>query len=119
MIPKIDALLSAWGRWALNPIRQDVGYPSRSAGFADYMPVSVEYKSRPPDGIFTSDSSMQDVDAAVRNLHADDRALCVEWYQIGGGASATCARCGVARRTIYEQLHRVHCRIADLMCCGK
>lgn len=118
MIEAIHAQLSAWGRWAQNPIRSAVGYPSHAAGFGDYRPHGVEYKSHPPAGIFTGNDSMEFVDSAVRSLEQRDRALCVEYYQHGPNWEAVCVRLSMSKSVLYRELHRVQARLANRMCAG-
>lgn len=103
----IHAQLSAWGKWIHNPIRRAVGYPSHAAGFGDYRPPGVEYKSHPPAGIFTGGDAMEDVDRAVQSLLPADRALCVEFYAIGPRWDAVCARLSVSKSALYNRLHRI------------
>ena len=118
MIESIHAQLSVWGRWAKNPIRHAVGYPSHAAGFGDYRPHGAEYKSRPPEGVFSGHAAMEDVDKAVRSLQESDRALCIEYYQIGPNWEAVCVRKSMSKSVLYRELHRIQDKVADRMCVG-
>ena len=115
MIETIYAQLSAWGRWIHNPIKIAVGYPRHSAGFGDYRPHGVEYKSRPPEGVFCGSEAMDDIDRAVRDLCESDRALCIEYYAIGPRWDAVCARMAMSKSVLYRELHRIQDRIYTRM----
>lgn len=110
MIESIHAQLSAWGRWVHAPIRRAVGYPSHSAGFGDYLPPGVEYKSRPPSGVFSGADAMESINAAVWSISEADRSLCVQVYVVGQEESISVVgeRLGIPCRSIYRELHRVH-----------
>lgn len=112
MIETIHAQLSAWGRWIHNPIKIAVGYPRHSAGFGDYRPPGVEYKSRAPEGVFSGHDSMDGIDRAVRDLCESDRALCIEYYAIGPRWDAVCARLAMSKSVLYRELHRIQDLVA-------
>lgn len=103
------------------PIRRAVGYPSHSAGFGDYLPPGVEYKSRPPSGVFYGVDAMESINSAVWSISEADRALCVQVYVIGQEESISVVgeRLGIPCRSLYRELHRVHeiisCRLFDGM----
>ena len=59
---------------------------------------------------------MEDVDAAVRSLQESDRALCVEYYQIGPNWEAVCVRMAMSKSVLYRELHRIQDKVADRMC---
>lgn len=118
MIESIHAQLSAWGRWVNSPIRRAVGYPSHSAGFGDYLPPGVEYKSRPPSGVFSGVDAIDETDKAVRSMRAEDRALCIQFYAIGPRWDAVCERLGMSKSVLYRELHRVHEAISFSLCDG-
>lgn len=117
MIEAIHAQLSAWGRWVIRPETRAVGYPTHSAGFGDYLPSGSEYKSRPPLGFGCADDMLA-INAAVLTLGKDDRALCAEYYVIGGGMTAVCARIGMAKSTLFDRLHRLQDRVSMALCEG-
>ncbi len=117
LIESIHAQLSAWGRWVHSPIKAAVGYPSHSAGFGDYTPASVEYKSRIPQGFGCSDD-MASINEAVLALCKEDRMLCAEYYVIGPRWDAVCARLAMSKSVLYRELHRVQEIISSRMCDG-
>lgn len=104
MIPYIDIQLAAWGRWANRHAARAVGYPSQSPMF-NQMPGGDGYGSKEPFGV---DEYVQDTDKAVQRLSEDMRALCVEVYQVGGKSEAVALRMGVAKRTLYDRIDRMH-----------
>lgn len=118
MIESIHAQLSAWGRWVIKAESHKVGYRSHSAGFGDYQPIGSEYKSRPPTGIFTGADAMTAINCAVLALGTDDRILCAEYYVVGGGMTAVCARTGMAKSTLFDRLHRMQQLVSTELCEG-
>lgn len=107
MIPYIDIQLAAWGRWASRHAARAVGYPSSSPMF-NQMPSGDGYGSKEPFGI---NEYVQDTDKAVGRLPEADRAMCVEVYQVGGKSADVAARMGIAKRTLYDRIDRVHIAI--------
>ena len=103
----------------MNPIRDSVGYPSRSAGFGDYLPIGSEYKSRPPTGAFTGWANMEAINAAVLSISESDRALCFEVYVVGPKSIPSVGnRLHIPIRSLYRDLHRLHAIISSLLCDG-
>lgn len=118
MIQTIHAQLSAWGRWVVKTEVHKVGYPNHSAGFGDYLPVGVEYKSRPPAGIFTGQDAMLSINSAVQSLSNPDRALCAEYYVVGPNWESVCARLAMSKSVLYRELHRIQDRVSMILCEG-
>jgi hypothetical protein len=119
LIESIHAQLSAWGRWVHSPIKAAVGYPSHSAGFGDYLPPGVEYKSKPPAGVFSGKDAMEAINAAVLSISEVDRALCFEVYVVGPKSLLSVSeRLHIPNRSLYRELHRVHEIISSRMSDG-
>ena len=107
VIQTIHAQLSAWGRWVIRPETRAVGYPTRSAGFGDYLPSGSEYKSRPPLG-FGCDDDMLAINNAVLLLRKEDRAICAEFYVVGPSWESVCSRVAMSKSVLYRELDRIH-----------
>lgn len=106
MIEYINVQLSIWGKAMVRRGSAGLGYPSVSPMFRDASHGGA-YGSREPLGV--SDSVyVEETDRAVQRLEAEDRALCVQFYQVGGTASEIAGRLGIARQRLYERLDRVH-----------
>lgn len=69
------------------------------------MPSGDGYGSKEPFGI---NEYVQDTDMAVMRLCEADRSLCVEVYQIGGKSAEVAIRIGIAKRTLYDRIDRMH-----------
>ena len=82
-----------------------------------YRPSGVEYKSRIHAG-FGGHDSMAEINRAVLSLQKGDRALCAEFYVLGGGWEAVCARIAMSKSVLYRELHRIQDRISMRMCDG-
>jgi DNA-binding NtrC family response regulator len=106
MIEYINLQLSVWGKWAVRQNSKGLGYPSISPMF-NQMQHGGSYGSSLPAGV--SDCNyVRETDLAVQRLPEADRALCVEFYQVGGSAVSVAQRLGIARQRLYERLDAVH-----------
>ena len=91
----------------IRPETRAVGYPSHSAGFGDYMPSGVEYKSHIPNGFGCRDD-MVAINNAVLELCKSDRVLCAEFYVVGPRWDAVCSRIAMSKSVLYKELDRIH-----------
>lgn len=108
MIPYIDMQLSIWGKWAVSRATKGIGYPSTCPMFKDAVRKGI-YNSAPPLGVsIDAADNILDTDAAVQRLTPAEKVLAVEFYQIGGTATATADRLGIARQRLYDRLHAMH-----------
>lgn len=107
MIEYINVQLSIWGKWAVRRSTAGLGYPSVSPMFQQVQHGGV-YRSREPTGVC---EHVHETDQAVQRLEPADRALCVQFYQLGGSAVTIAGRLGIARQRLYERLHQVHSRV--------
>lgn len=106
MIEYINLQLSVWGKWAVRQNSRSLGYPRISPMFKD-VKHGGGYGSQLPPGACDCEY-VRETDLAVQRLSAHDRALCVEFYQVGGSAVSVAQRLGIARQRLYERLDAVH-----------
>lgn len=106
MIEYINVQLSIWGKWAARRNSSGLGYPSISPMF-NQAQHGGSYGSQLPPGVCDCEY-VRETDLAVARLPEEDRALCVQFYQHGGTAVSVAQRMGVAVRTLYDRLDRVH-----------
>ena len=111
MIDYIHLQLSIWGRWAVRRSTSGLGYPTVSPMFKDRIGPS-QYNSCEPPGVT---EYVHCTDQAVARLPAEDKRLCVEFYQIGGKATEIAQRMGIRRQRLYERLDGVHCAVLGHM----
>lgn len=108
IILHINHLLCAWGRWSARQRDGGNGFSCVSPMFND-MPKGDAYESHCPN----IDQDQLDTDQAVQRLDQQDRAVCVEIYQVGGSSREIAGRMGMPRTT-YERkvlclvLPRIH-----------
>lgn len=115
MIDYMHVQLSIWGKWCMSKARRDVGFPSVSPMFRD-MASGGGYGSRIPSGVtMYSVQNMMDMDEAVAMLPIKERALCAEFYIVGGKSMEIAARIGVTKKRLYEMLDVMHSRLLGLL----
>lgn len=114
----MHARLSAWGRWSVRAESKGLGYPRVSAGFGDYRPASVSYKSAPPIGVFTGMDfdDMRDLSDAIERLSLPDKMLCNTYYKSGEPHAEVARRLSVCRKTLYLRLAKLHDHLDDILC---
>ena len=113
MIEYINIQLSTWGKWAVRRNSKGLGYPAISPMFQDAKHGGT-YGSRPPAGVADCEY-VQETDQAVQRLSFEDRALCVQFYQIGGTGVDIAGRMGIARQRLYERLDSVHRQVMGFL----
>lgn len=106
MIEYINVQLSIWGKWASRQNSKGLGYPSISPMF-NQAQHGGSYSSQTPFGVYECEH-IRETDLAVQRLVEEDRALCVEFYQVRGTAVDIARRLGIARQRLYERLDAVH-----------
>jgi hypothetical protein len=102
----IHMQLGIWGKWAARQNSKGLGYPSISPMF-NQAQHGGSYGSQLPPGVCDCEY-VRETDQAVQRLPEEDRALCVQLYQVGGTAVAVAGRLGMARQRLYERLDTVH-----------
>ena len=113
MIEYINVQLSIWGKWAARRNGKGLGFPAISPMFMDAQHGGV-YRSREPAGVCDCEY-VQETDQAVQRLSPADRALCIQFYQIGGTGVEIARRMGIGRPRLYEQLDRVHRQVMGFL----
>lgn len=103
MIPWVNTMLVAWGKWAVHGRDGGVGWPSCSAMFKD-VPVGKDYRSKPPLGIGSGASECEFTHEAVKRLGEADQELLREVYVVGGTTKAIAGRLGCHRQRVPERL---------------
>jgi DNA-directed RNA polymerase specialized sigma24 family protein len=67
------------------------------------------YGSSVPIGVgLGSNEALRDIDRAVAQISQEQRALCAEFYIIGGKSEAIAARMGVSKKKLYANLDSTH-----------
>lgn len=111
MIPYVNTLLVAWGRWVVRGRDGGTGWPSCSAMFKD-APAGVSvYGSKPPLGIGAGSSECEQTHVAVSRLNDADKMLLREVYVVGGATKAIAERLGWHRQRVPERLDAVGQRL--------
>ncbi|WP_374245293.1 antiterminator Q family protein [Zoogloea sp.] len=104
MIPYVNTLLVAWGRWVVRNQDGGVGWPKCSPMFNDAPVGAVPVGSRPPLGIGWCIDECEQTEQAVQRLNEADRMLLKEVYVIGGTTKAIAERLGWHRQRVPERL---------------
>lgn len=111
MIPYVNTLLVAWGRWVIRQQDGGVGWPKCSPMFSDVPHGVVPAGSKPPLGIGARISECEQTDTAMRRLNEADRMLLREVYVIGGTTKAIAERLGWHRQRVPERLDAAGVRL--------
>ena len=111
VIPYVNTLLVAWGKWVVRGRDGGAGWASCSAMFRD-MPAGVGvYRSREPLGIGCQSSECEQTHEAVMRLSEVDQTLLKEVYVVGGTTKAIALRLGWHRQRVPERLDAVGQRL--------
>lgn len=111
MIPYVNTLLVAWGKWVARNQDGGVGWPSCSPMFKDAPAGVMSASSKPPLGIGSQSAECEQTHAAVLLLSEADRMLLREVYVIGGATTEIASRLGWHRQRVPERLDRVGDRL--------
>jgi len=111
VIPYVNTLLVAWGRWVVRNQDGGVGWPTYSAMFRDAPAGVMPAASKPPVGIGCGADECEQTEQAVRRLNEADRMLLKEVYVIGGTTKAIAGRLGWHRQRVPERLDAVGNRL--------
>lgn len=115
MLPYVNTLLVAWGKWAVRNQDGGVGWGSCSPMFRDVPSGVMPGASRPPLGVGGQASECEQTDAAVRRLPEADRNLLKEVYVVGGTTKAVAERLGWHRQRVPERLDAAGQRLLGLL----
>lgn len=110
MSARIEVMLSIWGKWAIRSASKSLGYPTASAGFADYMaPRGETYaESRLPLGV--SEPDILRIDGAINRLPLILRIVVIHIYVTRQSGRAIAAELGISVQSLgkyKEEAHRL------------
>ena len=115
MIPWVNTMLMAWGKWVVRGRDGGVGWPSVSAMFKDAPAGVGAYGSKPPLGVGTASDDCEFMQQAVARLDDADQGLLREVYVVGGTTKEIAARLGWHRQRVPERLVGVGNRLMGHM----
>ena len=85
MIPYVNSLLDAWGRWVVRNQDGGVGWGGCSPMFRDGLAGVMPAESRPPLGVGRGADDCEFTDKAVKRLEDADRNLIRPFMSSGSG----------------------------------
>ncbi|MGP9764567.1 hypothetical protein ACT3UM_02415 [Halomonas sp. AOP13-D3-9] len=116
MIKEIDELLQHWADQQRGRGLRQCSPLGRLAEFKGVMPQGSGPKgSRDPLGLGELDELSWQVEQALRTLSDEDQVLAHEHYRWHGYNDAKAMRLGMAERTYYERLDRLHVRLKAVL----
>lgn len=104
VIPYVDTLLVAWGKWVARQQDGGVGWPSCSPMFKDTPSGVMPSASKPPLGIGGLSSECEETDKAVKRLSEAEIQLLRSVYVDRETAKSIAERLGCCRRTVCNRL---------------
>ena len=104
MIPYVNTLLVAWGRWVVRGRDGGTGWPTYSSMFRDAPAGVSPYGSKPPMGIGSGADDCEFMHRAVARLNEADQMLIREVYVLRGSTKEIAARLGWHRQRVPERL---------------
>lgn len=108
MIKEIDELMQHWADQLKGRGMRQCSPLGRLAEFGGVMPSSGPKGSRDLLGLGDMDDAAWLMQQAVSRLSAEYQVLAHEHYLWNGYNDAKAARLGLAERTYYDRLHRMH-----------
>ena len=114
MIPYVNTMLVAWGRWAARGSDGGIGWASVSPMFKD-APSGNGYGSKMPLGVGDIDDDCEFTDSAVRRLCDDDKLLLVQAFVRRMKVKDIAAANGWHRQRVSERLNAVGVRFLGHM----
>lgn len=111
MIKEIDQLLQHWADQLKGRGMRQCSPLGRLAEFGGVMPSGGPKGSRDLLGLGDMDEAAWEVQKAVTQLGDELQVLAHEHYLWNGYSDAKAARLGMAERTYYDRLHRLHTEI--------
>ena len=115
MIKEIDQLLQHWADQLKGRGMRQCSPLGRLAEFGGVMPSGGPKGSRDLLGLGDMDNAAWEVQKAVNGLGAEYQVLAHEHYLWNGYNDAKAARLGLAERTYYDRLHRMHYEIKQAL----
>lgn len=108
MIKEIDQLLQHWADQLKGRGMRQCSPLGRLAEFGGVMPSGGPKGSRDLLGLGDMDDAAWEVQKAVNDLSDELQVLAHEHYMWNGYNDAKAARLGLAERTYYDRLHKLH-----------
>ncbi len=105
MIPYMNSLLDAWGRWVVRNQDGGVGWATCSPMFRDGLAGVMPAESRPPIGVGRDADDCEFTDKAVKRLEESDRNLIKAVYVERLRVKDVAARFGWHRQRVSERLN--------------
>jgi len=104
MIEYINGRCNLWVKWSMTRLDAGLGYPHECAFIK--IPGSPNHAS-------PMDEAAWEIERAVRSLERDLNKAMIEFYLRRGTVDQKARACQCGRRTLFDRVHRAHCRIAE------
>ncbi|AZM96083.1 hypothetical protein [Vreelandella venusta] len=111
MLKEIDDLLHHWADQLKGRGMRQCTPLGRLAEFGGVMPTSSPRGSKDLMGLGDMDDAAWEVQQSVNSLSDELQVLAHEHYLWNGYNDAKAARLGLAERTYYDRLHKLHIEI--------
>lgn len=113
MIKEIDELLQHWADQLRGRGMRQCSPLGRLAEFGGVMPSGGPKGSRDLLGLGDMDEAAWEVQQAISGMSDECQVLAHEHYLWNGYNDAKAKRLGLAERTYYDRLHRLHIDIKE------
>jgi len=113
MIKEIDQLLQHWADQLKGRGMRQCSPLGRLAEFGGVMPSGGSKGSKDLMGLGDMDEAAWEVQQAVNGLSDELQVLAHEHYLWNGYNDAKAARLGLAERTYYDRLHKLHIELRE------
>lgn len=115
MIKEIDELLQHWADQLGSRGMRQCSPLGRLAEFGGVMPGSGPQGSRDPLGLGDMDELAWQVDCALHELVDPLQVMAHEHYRWNGYSDAKAKRLGIAERTYYDRLNKLHIDLREVL----
>ncbi|GED46430.1 hypothetical protein HME01_22820 [Vreelandella aquamarina] len=113
MLKEIDDLLHHWADQLKGRGMRQCSPLGRLAEFGGVMPSGGSKGSKDLMGLGDMDEAAWEVQQAVNGLSDELQVLAHEHYLWNGYNDAKAARLGLAERTYYDRLHKLHIEVRE------
>lgn len=116
MIKDIDDLLHHWASQSRARGMRQCSPLGKLVEFGGVPPRNTQPKgSRDPLALGDMDETAWQVEQALHALEDQDQVLAHEHYRWGGYSDDKALRLGIAKRTYYDRLDRLHQRLQEVL----